>query len=130
MLGDPYVHEPLGVVRWAVAAVVLHDGVWVPLVLLAGLATGRLLPPGLRGPVRAGLLTATALTAVALPVLLRSGEDHGNPSLLPLDYLRGWLVCLAAVAAATAAAVLLRAVRRRGAARRGAAGAGGRRRTG
>ncbi|MYS44181.1 hypothetical protein GTY23_23710, partial [Streptomyces sp. SID5998] len=65
------------------------------------------------GPVRGALLVAGALTAVALPPLLRPGVP-ANSSVLPLDYLRNWLLALAAVAAVTTALIAVRHfVRRR-----------------
>src|SRR5947209_3825733 len=88
LLTDPYIRDPLAVGRWLVGAVLLHDGVLVPLVLAIG-AGLRVLP--LRGPLRGGLIIAGALTAVALPMILAPGTP-ANPSVLPLDYLRNWLV--------------------------------------
>ncbi|MFC8145628.1 hypothetical protein ACFUKV_28395 [Streptomyces paradoxus] len=93
-----------GVLVWLGGAVVLHDVVVAPLVLLVGLVAVR---GGVRGPVRGALLVAGALTAVALPVLLRPGKS-ANSSVLPLDYPRNWLLALVAVATVT---VLLFAVR-------------------
>lgn len=104
LLTDPYIRDPWGVLRWAVGAVVLHDGVWAPVVFLLGSATVLRRSPVLRG----GLLVAAALTAVALPAVLRAGDDHGNATLLPLPYLRNWLLLLAGTAVATAAVALLR----------------------
>lgn len=99
------------VLVWLAGAVVLHDAVVAPVVLLTGLLLVR---GGARGPVRGGLLVAGALTAVALPVLLRPGRT-ANPSVLPLDYPRNWLIALGAVAAVTALwAVGRRFGRRRG----------------
>ncbi len=99
LLTDPYVRDPLDVAWWLAGAVLLHDGVLVPVVLAAGAALrmrGRV-----RGALRGGLVTAGCVTAVALPALLRPGPV-ANPSVLPLDYGRGLLITLAAVAAATA----------------------------
>jgi hypothetical protein len=93
LLHDPYIRDPLDVLFWGVGGLVLHDGFWLPLVLLAGTALTR------RPLVRGGLVVAAALTAVGLPAVLRSGVDHGNTSLLPLPYLRNWLLLLALVAA-------------------------------
>ncbi|NKQ23132.1 hypothetical protein [Streptomyces galbus] len=95
LLGD--VRDPTGVLLWLGGAVVLHDALIAPLVLLVGLVVVR---GGARGPVRGALLVAGALTAVALPVLLRPGRT-ANPSVLPLDYPRNWLIALAAVAVLT-----------------------------
>lgn len=69
-----------------------------------------------RGTVRGGLVVAGCLTMIALPPLLRPGAPT-NPSALPLDYLRNWLLLLAAVAVVTglvpAVRWLLRKVPRR-----------------
>ncbi|MEZ0065801.1 hypothetical protein ABIA32_001801 [Streptacidiphilus sp. MAP12-20] len=92
LLNDPYIRDPLSVLFWGLGGLVLHDGFWLPLVLLAGTVLVR------RPLLRAGLVVAAALTAVGLPAELRAGVDHGNASLLPLPYLRNWLLSLAAVA--------------------------------
>ena len=93
-----------GVLVWLGGALVLHDVLIAPLVLLAGLALVR---GGVGGLIRGALLVAGALTAVALPVLLRPGPT-ANSSVLPLDYLRNWLLTLLAVATVTALALAAR----------------------
>ena len=105
------VRDLTDVVVWLGGAVVLHDALIAPAVLLAGPVLVR---GALRGPVRAALIVAGSLTVVALPVLLRPGP-RANSSVLPLDYPRNWLVALAAVAAVTA---LSTAARRRARRRR------------
>ncbi|WP_371576040.1 hypothetical protein [Streptomyces sp. NBC_01314] len=102
------VRDLAGVLVWLGGAVVLHDAVIAPLVLLIGLVLVR---GGVRGPVRGALLVAGALTAVALPVLLRPGKS-ANSSVLPLDYPRNWLLALVAVAAVTAFLLAVRGTRR------------------
>jgi hypothetical protein len=102
------VRDLTDVLIWLGGAVVLHDALIAPLVLLVGLVVVR---GGVRGPVRGGLLVAGALTAVALPVLLRPGP-RANSSVLPLDYSRNWLLLLAAVATVTALVLAGRAVGR------------------
>ncbi|WP_407284904.1 hypothetical protein [Streptomyces sp. BP-8] len=97
-----------GVLVWLGGAVVLHDAVIAPLVLLIGLVLVR---GSARGPVRGALLVAGALTAVALPVLLRPGKP-ANSSVLPLDYPRNWLLTLVAVATVTALVLAARGTRR------------------
>jgi hypothetical protein len=96
-----------GVLLWLGGAVVLHDVVIAPMVLLVGLALVR---SGVRGPVRAALLVAGALTTVALPVLLRPGR-RANSSVLPLDYPRNWLVTVVVVASVTAVWLAVRKFR-------------------
>ncbi|MFF7188248.1 hypothetical protein ACFZAR_24045 [Streptomyces sp. NPDC008222] len=94
----PDAGDPTGVLLWLGGALLLHDAVIAPLVLVVGLLLVR---SGGRGPVRGALMVAGALTAVALPVLLRPGTP-ANSSVLPLDYPRNWLLALVAVATVTA----------------------------
>ncbi|GHF36681.1 hypothetical protein GCM10018790_12880 [Kitasatospora xanthocidica] len=92
LLGDPYITDPVEILVWALGGLVIHDGLWVPLVCLLGAFL-------VRGPVLRGwLVVAAAVTAVGLPAVLRADDDHGNPSVLPLPYLRNWLLVLAATA--------------------------------
>ncbi|MFF7636005.1 hypothetical protein ACFZB9_23095 [Kitasatospora sp. NPDC008050] len=101
LLHDRYITDPADVLWWAAGAVVIHDGLWLPLVCLVGAVLRR-------GPAaRAGLVVAAAVTAVGLPAVLRAGQDHGNPSLLPLPYARNWLLTLAAIALLSAVRTLL-----------------------
>jgi hypothetical protein len=97
-LTAPQVGKPLDVLWWLGGAVLLHDGVLVPVTL----AVGAFLPPRLRRSARGALVTAACLTAVALPVLLRPGP-RANASVLPLDYGRNLLIALGAVTALTVA---------------------------
>ncbi|NUL06856.1 hypothetical protein HRW07_27205, partial [Streptomyces lunaelactis] len=78
---------------WLAGSVVLHDGIIAPLVIATGLLLAAV--PS-RGTVRAALLVAGCLTAIALPALLAPGNPT-NPSVLPLDYLRNWLILLGVV---------------------------------
>ncbi len=92
--------DPLDVLVWMGGALVLHDAIIAPLVLVAGLAVAAV--PA-RGLVRGALLTAGALVLVTLPLLLRPGTPP-NPSALPLPYGRNLLLVLAAVAVAAGVA--------------------------
>ncbi|MET8629245.1 hypothetical protein ABZW30_36855 [Kitasatospora sp. NPDC004669] len=107
LLQDPVIADPSGVLLWAVDALVLHDGLWVPLLCLVGALVAR--GPALRG----WLVVAVSVTAVALPAVLRSGADSGNPTLLPLPYLRNWLLLLAATAVLALLTTLARRWRHR-----------------
>ncbi|MEV7770254.1 hypothetical protein [Kitasatospora sp. NPDC086791] len=121
LLGDPYITDPLDVLTWAVGGLVIHDGLWVPLVCLLGVLLVRRAGagaesggPGPGGPVLRGwLVVAVAVTAVGLPAVLRAGDDHGNPSVLPLPYLRNWLLTLAATAGVALLIALVGRWRRR-----------------
>ncbi|OAR26980.1 hypothetical protein A8W25_01455 [Streptomyces sp. ERV7] len=104
-----WAQSPWDVAVWLVGAVVLHDGLIAPLVLLVGLGVAAT-RPWARGPLRAALMTGGCLTAIALPDILRPGPVT-NATVLPLDYLRNWLVLLAAVAVAGALVAAAKRVR-------------------
>ena len=97
------------VALWLAGAIVLNDGIVAPLVLGVGLLLAAV--PA-RGTVRGALIVAGCLTVVALPVLLRPGTPK-NPTVLPLDYVRNWLLALAAVAVLTGVLLAARWIRRR-----------------
>lgn len=107
LLSEPLIDDPLGVLTWAAGAVVLHDGVWLPVACVIGALLAR--DPWVRG----GLIVAASLTVVALPVVLREDEDHGNASLLPLPYERNLLFLLLGCAVVTAVGSLVRYLRAR-----------------
>jgi hypothetical protein len=99
------------VVRWFVGGVVLHDVAVAAVVLLAGLALTRWVPPVARAPVAVGAVVLSTVTVVAVPVLLSYGRKADNPTLLDRDYGTGWLVLAGVVVLTTAVAVLVRSRR-------------------
>ncbi|WP_432145467.1 hypothetical protein [Streptomyces sp. bgisy084] len=106
------VREVTGVLAWLGGAVVLHDALIAPVVLLVGMVVVRGgvrggMRDGVRGPVRGALTVAGALTMVALPVLLRPGP-RANSSVLPLDYWGNWMLAMVAVAVVTAVVLAAR----------------------
>jgi hypothetical protein len=98
-----------GVLIFMVAVLVAHDGVWLPLVLLAGTLVNRFVPARYRPPVRVAGIVAAALTVAALPLALGLGRTADNPSALPLDYGRNLGLVLLGVAATTGLVLLRRA---------------------
>ena len=108
------------VLFWLAGAAVLHDAIIAPLVLAAGLLTGGVKS---RGLLRGTLLTAGCLTLIALPVLLRP-LPAANPSVVPLDYVRGLLVSLGVLIALALLLGALRWARERRGRRAGATGGG------
>ncbi|WP_327280435.1 MULTISPECIES: hypothetical protein [unclassified Streptomyces] len=91
--------SPWRIALWLAGAVVLHDGLIAPLVIAVAALTGAA-GLRLRGLPRAALIVAGSLTAIALPPLLRPG-GAANPTVVPLDYLRHWLLTMAVIAVAT-----------------------------
>lgn len=107
----------IGVAAWLAAALVVHDGVLVPLTTLAGGGLSRLtygLRPVQQGIVRGALLVGAVVTLLAAPliraqqVLQPSGPGSGaNDTVLQEDYVQAlgilWLVLVVAAAGFVAA---------------------------
>ncbi|MDL4821763.1 hypothetical protein [Actinomadura opuntiae] len=118
-----------GWATWFVGAAVLHDGVLVPAVLVAGVVTGWI-PVAYRRVLRGALLVAACVTAVALPLVLGYGRRPDVPSQLPLPYGRNLAIVVGAIGSVAVAVLAVQMVtgrrRRDGAGSAdGAGGAGG-----
>lgn len=107
----------IGVAAWLAVALLVHDGVLVPLTTLAGGGLSRLtygLRPLQQGIVRGALLMGAVVTLLAAPlvraqqVLQPRGPGSGaNNTVLQGDYVQAlgvfWLVLVAAAGASVAA---------------------------
>ena len=82
---------------WLGAGVVLHDAVIAPLTILIALGLARVLGARLSGALMVGLIVIGTVSIAAIPVLGRFGARLDNPSLLPRNYVAGWLVFVAVV---------------------------------
>jgi hypothetical protein len=112
LLHDAAATKPGELARWFFGAGAIHDFVWVPLTLLAGLATRRV-PPIERNPVRIGLAVSVVLTFVTWPLVQRWGASAANPSALPLDYGRNLVATLLVCWFMVACTIAVRALRPR-----------------
>jgi hypothetical protein len=83
------------VARWLGAGLLLHDLVLVPIVLALVWTVGRVVPPWLCTPVRAGILGSALIVAVGFPALRGYGDRPDNPTVHPLDYGSAVLTALA-----------------------------------
>jgi hypothetical protein len=97
--------EPQTLIRlplWLGGVVVADDFVLVPTIVAAGwLVTRWSIGPDRHrttGAVRTTLLYAGITTLIAIPLLLRQGTG-ANPTVLPRDYLRDWLLLEATIIA-------------------------------
>ena len=93
---DALIRLPL----WLGGAVVVDDFLLVPLTVAAGwLLTRWSIGPGHHrtvGAVRTTALYVGITTLVAIPLLIRQGKGV-NPTVLPRDYLRDWLLLEATI---------------------------------
>ncbi len=78
--------------KWLIIGNVFHDAVVAPVAIVLGALAVRVLPVWARLPFLMGFATLATTTIAAVPVLSGMGEDPTNPSLLPRDYVGGWLV--------------------------------------
>lgn len=90
------------VARWAVAGLILHDGILAPLCLAIGWAGGKWLPRTLRTPAAIAFILAGTLCVSAFAVLGRSYGGGKNHSLLDRNYPVGLLLAVATIVAVVA----------------------------
>ena len=97
---------------WLVGGVVLHDGVFAPLVLVVAVVAVRVLSPDRLAPGVVALVVLVPVTLLAIPELGRLGARADRPTLLDRDYWLGWSVLVTLVVVAVAAGALVSAGRR------------------
>lgn len=97
LFADARATRPSKALAWLVGADVLHDLVFVPVVLAVGWVLARVARGAFRWPVRAGVI-GTALTIAIGWIPLRGyGRLPDNPSLAPLDYRAAIVAVIAGV---------------------------------
>jgi hypothetical protein len=101
---------------WLVGGVLLHDGVFAPLVLVAALVVARLVPRDRLAPWAVALVILVPVTLAGIPELGRFGARADNATLLDRPYWLGWsvLVTLVVVSVLVAAATRRRTTARGG----------------
>lgn len=102
VLLDPDVNL-VGVVVFGAALLVLHDGIFLPLVAGVGALLRRFVPAGWQPAVRLAAIADLAVVVVALPLVLGFGRDATNPTVLPRPYTQGMFLLLAVTTVAVVA---------------------------
>jgi hypothetical protein len=98
---------------WLIGAVVLHDFVLAPIVVLLGVLGARRLPGHFRASTGIAFLVWATVTVASVAVLSGQGGKPDNDTILHRPYVLSWLVLTVVIAAyAVAAAALRRRVRR------------------
>ncbi len=111
LLNDPRAGSLSNWATFLIGGLVLHDGLFAPLVVGASLVAWWVLPRRARPAIIATAIVAGVVVLISIPVLGRPGELPGNPSLLPRDYAAGLAVALGVIGLVGAFAVA-RALRR------------------
>lgn len=111
-----------GLALWFAGAIVVHDFLLSPLLLVAGLIgrrVGRRIGWAVLVIVQTGALVGGILTIIVLPEIVKQSIGTRNPTVLPLDYGLNLALVWGGIAVVTAIVVIvyLRVVARRGAAR-------------
>jgi hypothetical protein len=118
LLVDAAATRPTEAAQWLVGADLLHDLVLVPVVLVIGWLTRRVVPIPLRWPLRAALIGTALAVAIGWIPLRGYGRLADNPSLAPLGYGSAIVAVVVGVWAACALwGLLALAAARRGSAR-------------
>ena len=76
-------------------------GLQAPLTVGLTVLATRVVPPRARTRVTVALIVIATVTVSAIPVLGRFGARPDNPTILPRDYVGGWLVLVALVVVVT-----------------------------
>lgn len=84
---------------WLVAALIIHDGIVSPLVLMIGVALRRYLPDRGRRYLQAGLIVAAVVTVIALPLMYRRDSQPPSKALLLQNYPLNWALLLGLIGA-------------------------------
>jgi hypothetical protein len=84
-------------VLWLAGGVALHDGVIAPLTVGLTVLLARAVPSRARVRATVALIVVATVTVTAIPVLGKFGARPDNPTILPRNYLLGWVVFVALV---------------------------------
>ncbi len=95
---------------WLALAVVIHDALVSPGILLVGAALRRV-PPRARTFLQGGLIAAALVTVIAVPMIDQAGQQPPSKALLLQHYGQNLAVLIGLIAAVSAIAYLLRRVR-------------------
>lgn len=95
VLVDSVRTHPFELARWVVGIALVHDLVLVPIVLVLGAVVRKMVRDDrARRAIRAGFIMSASLTLVAWPLIRGYGRRASVPSLLPRNYLMGFVVYL------------------------------------
>ncbi len=104
--------RPANLARFVVSGLVLHDLIFAPLVLAAGVAVARTVPGRYRAQVQAAIFISGCLALFSYPLVRGYGHAAHNPSSLPHNYAANLALLLGLVWAAATVVVLVRLRRR------------------
>lgn len=96
---------------WMIGAVVIHDGILSPLVIAVGWFIGRVVPVRARRYVQGGLIAGALITVVAIPLILRAGQEPASKAILRQNFGGNLTILLGLVAAVSLVLYAVRVAR-------------------
>jgi hypothetical protein len=100
--------RPANLAKFVVGGALLHDLLFAPLVILAGVLVARAVPGRARGPVQAALAISGIVALFSWPLVRAYGLAANNPTSLPHNYTLGLLIVLGVVWATAGGVILLK----------------------
>jgi hypothetical protein len=74
-------HNLMVLAVWLVGALIIHDGIVSPLVVIVGAALARFVPARARRHLQAALIMAGLVTVVAVPLIYRRGSQPRSKAI-------------------------------------------------
>ena len=105
--------KPVSLATWLLGALILHDGILVPITLTAGAVLTVAVRPRARRYLQGFLIVAAVVAVVTVPLVLREGKAQPGQALLTQDYRAHLIWVLAAVGGGCLLAYLIRVARDR-----------------
>lgn len=99
--------RPTNLARFVIGGALLHDLLFAPLVLVAAVVIGRIVPGPSRAAVQGALAVSGIVALFSYPLVRRFGLANHNPTSLPYDYARNLAIVLGIVWAVAAAVVVI-----------------------
>lgn len=98
----------LGIALWFAGAIVVHDALIAPGVVVVGIVLrrlGRKLPGAVVAIIQGAIVVPAIVTALVVPEILKKEIGSANPTILPLDYVGNLAGLYLGTALATIAAI-------------------------
>ena len=105
--------NPRELVRWLIAAVVIHDGILVPSTMLIGFVLTHVFRPRVRRYVQGGLVASALITVIAIPLIDRRGSQPAVKALEQQNYGLHLGILIALVFGVAAMGYLIQVLRER-----------------
>jgi hypothetical protein len=99
--------HPADFAKWFLGAAMTHDFLLAPVVLTAGVALARMVPPSVRPVATACIFIAAVVALYAVPLLTGEGRRPSNPSALPDNYWAGLGLVAGALTVLTTTAIVV-----------------------